>query len=156
MKHFPLCAVSMKCPSFLLENLHSSPLPPSPSTLPSPILTSSAARSGSDSDDESSSESSSDDDEDPPQMRTRRVAHSGGINRIRCMPQQPNVVAAWGDSGRVSVFDVADQLKATVAEPYKEQKGGPQKVNARQVFGGHSSEGWALDWSPVTAGRLLR
>lgn len=129
-------------------------------TVPSLILMArpSALRSeaSDDSLDESSSESESEAEEDPPEMRVRRVEHAGGVNRVRCMPQRPNMVAVWGDGGRVSVFDLSDQLRAVAGDAYKEAKGGPQKVAPKQIFGGHSSEGWALDWSPVAEGRLAR
>jgi len=112
---------------------------------------------GSESEDDAdlSSESSSDEEEDPPVMRVRKVEHKGGINRVRCMPQQPGVVAVWGDTGRVSVFDLSEQLAAVASENFKEPKGGPQRVNPKMQFGGHSCEGWAMDWSPATAGRLV-
>lgn len=47
--------------------------------------------------------SDSDDEDAPPQIHTSRVAHYGGVNRLRCMPQQPAVVASWGDTGLVQV-----------------------------------------------------
>lgn len=47
--------------------------------------------------------SDSDDEGAPPQIHTSRVAHYGGVNRLRCMPQQPAVVASWGDTGLVQV-----------------------------------------------------
>lgn len=47
--------------------------------------------------------SDSDDEDAPPQIHTNRVAHHGGVNRMRCMPQQPAVVASWGDTGLVQV-----------------------------------------------------
>lgn len=64
-----------------------------------------------DSDDESSSDEE-DEDEDgegapsgavKPSMQAQSVAHHGGINRIRCMPQKPQMCATWGDTGRVQV-----------------------------------------------------
>ena len=48
--------------------------------------------------------SDSDDEDAPPQIHTSRVAHHGGVNRLRCMPQQPAVVASWGDTGLVQVL----------------------------------------------------
>lgn len=48
--------------------------------------------------------SDSDDENAPPQIHTSRVAHYGGVNRLRCMPQQPAVVASWGDTGLVQVW----------------------------------------------------
>jgi ribosome assembly protein RRB1 len=65
-----------------------------------------------DSDDEmSDSDDDEDDDEDggasggeaPPVLHARQVAPGCGVNRMRCMPQRPGVVAAWGDNARVQV-----------------------------------------------------
>lgn len=61
-------------------------------------------RHGSKARDEDDDDMSDSDDEGaPPQIHTSRVAHYGGVNRLRCMPQQPAVVASWGDSGLVQV-----------------------------------------------------
>lgn len=32
------------------------------------------------------------------------IAHQGGVNRIRAMPQQPHIVATWADTGYVQVY----------------------------------------------------
>ena len=45
----------------------------------------------------------SDEDEDPPQLHIVKVAHHGGINRVRSMPQEPGIVGTWGDTGLVQV-----------------------------------------------------
>lgn len=31
------------------------------------------------------------------------LAHHGGVNRVRAMPQQPHVAATWGETGHVQV-----------------------------------------------------
>ena len=54
-------------------------------------------------DDDADDMSDSDDEDAPPQIHTNRIAHHGGVNRLRCMPQQPAVVASWGDTGLVQV-----------------------------------------------------
>lgn len=46
---------------------------------------------------------SNDEEEGNPVMHLRQVALSCGVNRVRAMPQQPGVVASWGDNGQVSV-----------------------------------------------------
>ncbi len=46
---------------------------------------------------------SEDEDEEPAQLHIRKVAHMGGINRVRACPQQQQVVATWGDSAQVQV-----------------------------------------------------
>ena len=54
-----------------------------------------------DSEDESSS--SDEDDDAPPVLHLRALAHAGGVNRLRAMPQQPGIIAAWADTGAVQV-----------------------------------------------------
>lgn len=105
---------------------------------------------GSDSDEEG-------EEEEEAQLHVRKVAHTGGINRVRAMPQQPAVVASFADTAQVQVWDLAPLL-GELREDGADAAGGPaagriHKVNARQVHS-HSSEGYALDWSPVAEGRL--
>jgi ribosome assembly protein RRB1 len=115
---------------------------------------------GSDSDEdmEESDDDSDDDDDDDEQedakLHVRKIAHTGGINRVRSMPQQPHVVASWADTAQVQIWDVAQQLTelANEGEPAA-GSGKINKVNARQVHT-HSAEGYALDWSPLAVGRL--
>lgn len=109
----------------------------------------------SDSDDDiMDSDDESDADEELAKLHVRKIAHTGGINRLRAMPQQPSIAASWADTAQVQVWDLSLQLKELEAET-DPPPGIPklQKVSARHVHS-HSSEGYALDWSPVTAGRL--
>ena len=110
---------------------------------------------GTDSDEEmQDSEDESDDEQEDAKLHVRKIAHTGGINRVRSMPQQPHVVASWADTAQVQVWDLSQQLSDLAAEA--EPAAGAaklQKVNARQVHT-HSAEGFALDWSPIAPGRL--
>ena len=107
-------------------------------------------------DDSSDSDSASDDgnvDEDPT-LQHKFVPHAGCINRVRSMPQEPTLVATWSDTGKVHIFNVAPQLMAM------DSPGAPvigQREQNRPLFtcGAHRNEGFALDWSPTVAGRLL-
>eukprot|EP00951_Prasinocladus_malaysianus_P017577 scaffold138773_cov39-Prasinocladus_malaysianus.AAC.1 len=68
------------------------------------LLQSSKYLEESDDDDEEMSDSDSDDEangEEPPQMHLRQIAHPGGVNRVRAMPQQGSVVATWSEKGTV-------------------------------------------------------
>jgi ribosome assembly protein RRB1 len=51
----------------------------------------------------------SDDDEDhadeDPTLDHVNIQHNGGINRIRCMPQSPGIIATWSDTGKVHIYD---------------------------------------------------
>ena len=40
-------------------------------------------------------------EEEAAQLHIRKVAHTGGINRVRAMPQQQHVVATWADTAQV-------------------------------------------------------
>ncbi len=111
------------------------------------------AAEGSDSDEDMSEDSDSDEEEDA-KLHVKKIAHTGGINRVRSMPQQPHVVASWADTAQVQIWDLSQQLTelANEAEPAP-GSGKIIKVNARQVHS-HSAEGYALDWSPLATGRL--
>ena len=52
-------------------------------------------------DGDSSSESEVDEDT---KLHYRRAKHLGGINRVRCMPQRPGIVASWSDRALVEVI----------------------------------------------------
>jgi ribosome assembly protein RRB1 len=75
---------------------------------------------------------------------------------MRAQPQAPHVVATWAETGHVQVWDIKPQLLALNGET---AAGGASaklaRVPPRQVFTGHATEGYAVDWSPVAAGRLL-
>ncbi|CEG39257.1 glutamate-rich wd repeat-containing protein 1 [Plasmopara halstedii] len=106
--------------------------------------------------DASDSEDDGKDDEDEtdgdPVLETRSIPHSGGVNRIRCMPQVPNIVATWSDRKKVHLWDISKQL-----ESLDGKVGGPLPTKQMPVysFTGHTDEGFAMDWSPVEAGRLV-
>jgi len=67
------------------------------------------------------------------------LSHQGEVNKARHMPQQPNIIATRPPSGDIFVFDLA---------AYAETRSEPIKLI------GHKQEGFGLDWSPVTLGRL--
>ena len=95
-------------------------------------------------------------------LRTRFIRHHGGINRTRCMPQDTGIVATWGESGYVQVWDATPQIAELAAEGLGAAGpagggGATQKrvtLAPRHVFTGHEDEGFALGWSPARAGRL--
>jgi hypothetical protein len=47
--------------------------------------------------------------------------YRGGINRIRSMTQQPDVIATWSDTGTIHLTDVSKQIAAL-------EKGGARYV----------------------------
>ena len=83
------------------------------------------------------------------------VNHVGGINRLRCMPQTPGIVAVWGDTATVRILDGTHLLRELAAEEEVSAKA-RSRVDLKPVFSHtHSTEGFALDWSLVKAGRLV-
>ena len=107
-----------------------------------------------DSDDDNDDNNSDDDLDDDPVMQHTNIPHRGGVNRIRSMPQSPGVIATLSDTSNVHIFD------ATKVYGTMQQKAGltvaPQtKLSPCFTMKDHREEGFAIDWSPVTAGRLL-
>lgn len=100
--------------------------------------------------------------EPPATFHYRQVAMPCGVNRVRSMPQQPALVAIWGDNGQVRLIDGSKLLSelAVEAEPTAATSKGkgngvgkPLELKPLAMHS-HSSEGFALDWSPVRPGRL--
>jgi ribosome assembly protein RRB1 len=83
------------------------------------------------------------------------------INRVRTMPQRANVVAVWGESGRVLLVDILPALDSLNRDSFKRMPvatGSNAKTGSIKPFmsfSGHKDEGYGLDWSTVTPGRLL-
>jgi len=102
-------------------------------------------------DDESDAEDEDDSDVDDDATLTHKtIPHRGGVNRIRCMPQQPHVMAAWSDTGSVGIWNAGAQIQSLDGPATL-----PMRNEPVHVFSGHRTEGFALGWSPVTQGRLV-
>jgi len=91
-------------------------------------------------------------EEERPVMRMAGIKHPGCVNRLRyaCIGPTP-VVAAWAETGSVSVYNLAALLQR-LELPGKEvarEEGQPL-----QTFTGHTTEGFALDWNSLEAGVL--
>jgi ribosome assembly protein RRB1 len=98
-------------------------------------------------------DSESDDDMDgDPMIEERSFRHEGAVNRLRAAPQAPHVIATWSETGKVHVWNtqvLLDSLDAAATERI------PTELKPVCTFAGHQEEGFAMDWSPVAAGRLL-
>ncbi|MFS7961331.1 putative transcription factor WD40-like family [Helianthus anomalus] len=76
---------------------------------------------------------------------TQKIHLDGEVNRSRCMPQIPSIIAAKASSSEIYVFDTTKQPldhEGGSCEPY---------VRLR----GHDKEGYGLSWNPFREGYLL-
>jgi len=104
-----------------------------------------------DSDGESSDEEENDDD---PVMLFEQVPHPGCVNRIRSMHGAP-IVATWSDEGEVGIYDIQGVFQAVDSKTQQEKPNKLKKHGGCKIAGvKHKTEGFALDWSPFTLGRL--
>ena len=88
------------------------------------------------------------------------------------MPQKPNLVATWNETGKVQVYDIKTELNGLGyygeaggsgsgmgggSASKGKGKGGKKNVYGTPVFNfeGHSGEGFALSWSHASPGHLL-
>jgi len=116
-------------------------------------------------DTESDNEDDEDDDDNAgelePVLEHFSLNHHGGVNRLRCMPQHPEIIATWSDTGVVNLFDVSGVLQSferpTIGvSSTSSVKGNNSSLKIRKtpffVYQGHDIEGYAMDWSKVTPG----
>eukprot|EP00808_Paulinella_micropora_P008424 g41545.t1 len=97
------------------------------------------------------SDADSDDEPDKePVLEEKWIKHDGVVNRIRVMPQKNHLVATWSENSHVYMWDTSSLLKSL-----DDAKAGPLLSKPLQTFTGHTQEGYALDWSPVTPGRFV-
>jgi ribosome assembly protein RRB1 len=84
-----------------------------------------------------------------PTMRVETVPHRGAVNRIRSMHGSP-IVATWNEDAEVGIYNVAQAM-----EELEKPTGNKKPCGGCKLAGfKHKFEGWALDWSPLTYGRL--
>ncbi|XP_077115623.1 glutamate-rich WD repeat-containing protein 1 [Ranitomeya variabilis] len=115
-------------------------------------------KSESDSEGSESEDEEEEEEERKPQLELAMVPHYGGINRIRVSTLMDTPVAAvWSEKGQVEIYDLQKQLAAVsdsqmLAAFLKEEQ---TKIKPVFSFSGHMTEGFAMDWSPKMAGRLI-
>lgn len=82
------------------------------------------------------------------------IKHHGGVNRVRCMPQQSSIVATWSDVGKVNLFNIDSILERFSVSEGKTVS--TQELPSKPFFSydKHGIEGFAMDWSPVKRGCL--
>lgn len=91
--------------------------------------------------DDDSSEGQEDFDLDPI-LEHYHVPHYGGVNRLRTMPQQSDIIATWSDVGNVSLFNVENvrsRFSASEGKGFSKSLDGPDKPFF--TYSGHSTEG---------------
>ena len=104
--------------------------------------------SDSDGDDEDDSEEDHLDED--PTIEHLEMPHYGGVNRIRGMPQSPGIVATMSENKAVNIFDCRTALTSMMNKGPR----APMPLKPAYIYRGHKSEGYAIDWSLVQAGRL--
>ncbi|KAL6067576.1 Glutamate rich WD repeat containing 1 [Balamuthia mandrillaris] len=102
--------------------------------------------------DEDEDDEEDEDLDDDPIIEYRSFKHVGGVNRIRAMPTQSDIVATWSETGAVHVWDIGKYVKALDAPPATRLS---DKHTPLQTFRGHGIEGFAMDWSTTKEGRLV-
>lgn len=75
-----------------------------------------------------------------------KINHEGEVNRARCMPQNPCIIATKTPSSDVLIFDYSKH-------PSKPDPNGECKPDLR--LKGHSKEGYGLSWNSNIDGYLL-
>jgi ribosome assembly protein RRB1 len=108
--------------------------------------------------DDNSDDSESEDDEVEdldPVLEHFSLKHMGGVNRIRAMPQKPEIVATWSELGNVNIYNIGGIL-----DSFERSTGAEVKTSRKIVrdpffvYQGHKCEGYAMDWSKVKEGQF--
>lgn len=105
------------------------------------------------SDKESSDEEDSEEEDEQTAAEglvQQRIKHHGGINRVRRLPQDARFVALFDDRSNVEIVDITNALQEIQSGRNSADLRTPSVLFAHR----HSSEGFALDWSPLKQGRL--
>jgi len=90
--------------------------------------------------------------EEKPVLKMAGIKHAGCVNRVKYNKIGPTpVAAAWGENGSVTMWNLSAAL-ARLDMPGKEVY--REETTPLQTFSGHSTEGFALDWSPTEPGQL--
>jgi len=123
---------------------------------------------GKDDDDDDEEEEDEADEEDDlvdldPVLEHYNLKHKGAINRVRAMPQSPQIIATWSDVGAVNLYNVKGILDNFQRSSNTSNTSNPKNATANPtkierdpffVYQSHSTEGYAMDWSPVSKGHL--
>lgn len=96
------------------------------------------------------------DDGQEPQLACAQIPHDGAVNRVRTATLGTKQIAAsWSELGTVYLWDLTKQMQAVSdAEAMSIYTKKKEPAKPLFSFGGHNTEGYGLDWSPVAPGFL--
>jgi len=87
-----------------------------------------------------------------PKVSSVTAFHAGCVNRIRATRHGDATIAAtWSELGIVHLWDLR-QFVALLPEGTEQRT---SELSPVHTFDGHTTEGYALDWSPTMPGTLL-
>jgi ribosome assembly protein RRB1 len=96
--------------------------------------------------DKDGDDSSSDEEENldlDPILEHYHIPHYGGVNRLRAMPQQSDIIATWSDVGTVNLFNV-ENIRSRFDASEGKGSSGKASVGMEKPFfsySGHGNEG---------------
>eukprot|EP01088_Endostelium_zonatum_P018304 TRINITY_DN5823_c0_g1_i1.p1 TRINITY_DN5823_c0_g1~~TRINITY_DN5823_c0_g1_i1.p1 ORF type:complete len:542 (-),score=156.98 TRINITY_DN5823_c0_g1_i1:32-1657(-) len=105
------------------------------------------------SDSESDSDSDSESVDEDPIIETKSIKHPGIVNKVKSSFLKPELVASWSANGQVFVWSLPNHI-ASLSDP---SLGLPTSPNIKPIFtfSRHTSEGYALQFSPLTTNKIL-
>lgn len=115
-------------------------------------------KSKNEDDDDEEEDEEEDDNDDLPTLNCIPIPHSGCVNRVRSKTiGDKTIVSTFSETGVVFLWDIQDAINSlydasSVAKFVKQHQKNP--VKPIHSFSGHSTEGYAIDWSPITEGTL--
>jgi ribosome assembly protein RRB1 len=93
-------------------------------------------------------------DSEKPVLKMAGIKHSGCVNRIKYNLIGPTpVAAAWAENGTVAVWNLSTAI-ARLDQHLISKEVYREEAPPLQAFTGHSTEGFALDWSKTEPGVL--
>lgn len=101
-------------------------------------------------------EEEEEDEDEKPEMETALIKHTGCVNRIRTTTVgDKHLAATWSETGKVYIWDLTRPLNAvndsSIMAVYTRNEESPPPIFK---FAGHQVEGFAVDWSKTSPGRL--
>ncbi|XP_076458832.1 glutamate-rich WD repeat-containing protein 1-like [Babylonia areolata] len=103
---------------------------------------------------EDSDEGESEDEDEKPELNLVTMQHNGGVNRLRVSVVDDKIyTGSWSDKGCVYVYDITEQM-AIVDDAEAAGKYDSTMKSIVHTVTHHTTEGFAIDWSPAAKGWL--